>query len=55
MFSFILFIVIAAWIVYDFFAVQRYVNAYGYDFKGVAERFFIGAPVDLVKWIISKF
>lgn len=55
MFSFILFIIIAAWIVYDFFAVREYVEKYGYDFKGVAERFFIGAPVDLVKWIISKF
>lgn len=55
MWSFILFAIIAAWIVYDFFAVKRYVDAYGYDTWGVAERFFLAAPVDLVKWVISLF
>ena len=55
MWSFILFAVIAAWIVYDFFAVKRYVDENGYDTKGVALRFFLGAPVDFVKWVISLF
>jgi len=55
MWSFILFIVIAAWIIYDFFAVKKYVDANGYDAMGVALRFFLAAPIDLVKWVISKF
>ena len=55
MWSFILFAVIAAWIVYDFFAVKRYVDENGYDTLGVAVRFFLAAPIDLVTWIISKF
>lgn len=55
MWSFILFAVIAAWIVYDFFAVRRYVEDYGYDTWGVAVTFFLGAPIDLIKWVASKF
>ena len=54
MFNFVLFVILAAWIIYDVIATKRYLDDYGYDTVGVLVTFFLGAPIDLVKWIASK-
>ena len=55
MFSFILFVVLAAWIFYDLYATYLYVSQYGYDLGGVLLSFFFAAPMDLWDWLKSKF
>lgn len=54
MFDFILFVLFAAWIIYDI--IQTYhASQAGKPVPYVALRFFLAAPVDLVKWAVSKF
>ena len=55
MFSFILFVILSAWIIYDLYATYLYVTEYGYDTAGVLLSFFFAAPMDLFDWIKSKF
>ena len=55
MLTFILFVVLAAWMFYDLYATYLYVSEYGYDTAGVLLSFFFAAPMDLIDWIRSKF
>ena len=54
MFNFVLFVILAAWIIYDVWATKKYLDDYGYDIVGVLTTFFLGAPIAIVKWIASK-
>jgi len=52
--SFILFVLFGVWIVYDLFATKKAVEA-GKPQSVVVLTFFLGAPIAIVKWVISKF
>jgi RsiW-degrading membrane proteinase PrsW (M82 family) len=52
--DFILFIVFAVWFAYDLWATKKAVEA-GKPQSVVVLTFFLGAPIAIVKWIVSKF
>ena len=55
MLTLILFVIFAAWLIYDFIATKNYIDDYGPDTLGVAFKMFLAAPIDLFNWIKSKF
>lgn len=52
--DFILFVLFGVWIAYDLWATKKAVEA-GESRAVIVLTFFLGAPIAIYKWVMSKF